>query len=94
MKRLQAYKFELMPNGERMTRVQVCGFVSVCIQQGFVVAIPPQHTSQRCSCCGYVSRNNRQTQAKFECVECGHSENADINPRPLGRGGCQFPETD
>ena len=46
---------------------------------GFVVAIPPQHTSQRCSCCGYVSRNNRQTQAKFECVECGHSENADIN---------------
>ena len=46
---------------------------------GFVVAIPPQYTSQRCSCCGYVSRNNRQTQAKFECVECGHSENADIN---------------
>ena len=46
---------------------------------GFVIAIPPQHTSQRCSCCGYVSRNNRQTQAKFECVECGHSENADIN---------------
>ena len=46
---------------------------------GYVIAIPPQHTSQRCSCCGYVSRNNRQTQAKFECVECGHSENADIN---------------
>lgn len=46
---------------------------------GFVVAIPPQYTSQRCSCCGYVSRDNRQTQAKFECVACGHSENADIN---------------
>ena len=46
---------------------------------GYVIAIPPQYTSQRCSCCGYVSRNNRQTQAKFECVECGHSENADIN---------------
>lgn len=46
---------------------------------GFVIAIPPQHTSQRCSCCGHVSRDNRQTQAKFECVACGHSENADIN---------------
>ena len=46
---------------------------------GFVVAIPPQYTSQRCSCCGYVSRDSRMTQAKFECVECGHSENADIN---------------
>lgn len=46
---------------------------------GYVIAIPPQHTSQRCSCCGYVSRDNRTTQAKFACVECGHSENADIN---------------
>ena len=46
---------------------------------GFVIEIPPQHTSQRCSCCGHVSRDNRQTQAKFECVACGHSENADIN---------------
>ena len=46
---------------------------------GWVIAIPPQHTSQRCSCCGHVSRSNRTTQAKFECVECGYSENADIN---------------
>jgi putative transposase len=46
---------------------------------GWVIAVPPQHTSQRCSCCGHVSRDNRTTQAKFECVECGHSENADIN---------------
>ena len=46
---------------------------------GYVIAIPPQYTSQRCSCCGHVSRDNRTTQAKFECVECGHSENADIN---------------
>jgi putative transposase len=46
---------------------------------GWVQAVPPQYTSQRCSCCGHVSRDNRITQAKFECVECGHSENADIN---------------
>lgn len=48
-------------------------------QGGYVVPIPPQYTSQRCSCCGHTSRDNRTTQAKFECVECGHSENADIN---------------
>ena len=46
---------------------------------GYVIAIPPQYTSQKCSCCGHVSRDNRMTQAKFECVVCGHSENADIN---------------
>lgn len=46
---------------------------------GWVQAVPPQYTSQRCSCCGHVSRDNRTTQVKFECVVCGHSENADIN---------------
>ena len=45
---------------------------------GFVVAVPPQYTSQTCPACGHVSRDNRQTQAKFECVECGYAENADL----------------
>lgn len=45
---------------------------------GFVVAVPPQYTSQTCPCCGYVSKDNRQTQAKFECVECGYEESADL----------------
>lgn len=45
---------------------------------GFVVAVPPQYTSQTCPCCGHVSKDNRQTQAKFECVECGFEENADL----------------
>ena len=45
---------------------------------GFVVAVPPQYTSQTCPCCGHVSKDNRQTQAKFECVECGFEENADV----------------
>ena len=44
---------------------------------GFVVAVPPQYTSQTCPCCGHVSRDNRQTQAKFACVECGFEANAD-----------------
>ncbi|MBL8072570.1 MAG: transposase, partial [Nitrospira sp.] len=45
---------------------------------GFVVAVPPQYTSQTCLCCGYVSKDNRQTQARFECIECGFEENADV----------------
>lgn len=45
---------------------------------GCVVAVPPQHTSQMCPCCGHVSKNNRKTQAKFECVECGFKEHADL----------------
>ena len=45
---------------------------------GFVVAVPPQYTSQTCPCCGHVSRDNRKTQAKFECVECGFEANADL----------------
>ena len=45
---------------------------------GFVVAVPPQYTSQTCPCCGHVSKDNRQKQAKFECVECGFEENADL----------------
>ena len=45
---------------------------------GFVVAVPPQYTSQTCPCCGHVSKDNRQTQARFECIECGFEENADV----------------
>ncbi|MCB1776869.1 MAG: transposase [Candidatus Competibacteraceae bacterium] len=45
---------------------------------GFVVAVPPQYTSQTCPCCGHVSKDNRQTQAKFECVKCGYENNADL----------------
>ena len=44
-----------------------------------MIEVDPKHTSQRCSKCGHVSAESRKTQAKFKCVECGHSENADIN---------------
>ena len=45
---------------------------------GWLVAVPPQYTSQTCPCCGLVSADNRQTQARFQCVECGFEENADV----------------
>ena len=45
---------------------------------GLVVAVPAQYTSQTCPCCRHVSRDNRKTQAHFECVECDYTNNADI----------------
>ena len=45
---------------------------------GWLIVVPPQNTSRTCPCCGHVSKDNRQTQARFECVECGFEENADL----------------
>ncbi|WP_143164473.1 zinc ribbon domain-containing protein, partial [Lampropedia hyalina] len=45
---------------------------------GMLVAVPPKNTSRTCPECGCVSKDNRQTQARFACVECGYEENADV----------------
>jgi putative transposase len=45
---------------------------------GILLAVPPQHTSQTCPACGHVSKANRQTQAKFLCVDCGYQNHADV----------------
>jgi putative transposase len=45
---------------------------------GHLIAVPPQNTSRTCPCCGHVSADNRRTQARFACVECGLTENADM----------------
>ncbi|AHX60232.1 transposase, IS891/IS1136/IS1341 [Aeromonas media WS] len=45
---------------------------------GHLIAVPPKNTSRTCPCCGHISADNRQTQATFECVECGFKENADL----------------
>ena len=44
-----------------------------------VVYIKPRYTSQRCSKCGFIDKNNRPVQARFTCLKCGYSENADYN---------------
>ena len=45
---------------------------------GMLIAVPAHHTSQTCPACGHVSAQNRQTQAKFACVDCGYENNADV----------------
>ena len=46
---------------------------------GQVLAINPAYTSQKCACCGHTHKDNRQSQSRFICLECGYKENADIN---------------
>jgi putative transposase len=46
-------------------------------QGGLLVPVPPQNTSRKCPECGHVSGENRKSQAKFVCVSCGFSANAD-----------------
>ena len=47
-----------------------------------VVKIKPDYTSQRCSKCGNIHKENRDAkkdQSKFKCVTCGFETNADYN---------------
>ncbi len=46
---------------------------------GQILAIHPAYTSQRCACCGHTAKENRLSQSRFESLECGYTENADIN---------------
>ncbi len=45
---------------------------------GRLIVVPPQNTSRTCPRCWHVSAANRQAQARFQCVECGFEENADV----------------
>ena len=47
-------------------------------QGGILLAVPPHNTSRTCPCCGHNARENRLTQARFACVDCGFEANADV----------------
>ena len=46
---------------------------------GRVEKVNPAYTSQTCSVCGHRAPENRESQAVFRCVACGHQANADVN---------------
>ncbi|MFI0370032.1 RNA-guided endonuclease InsQ/TnpB family protein [Actinomadura sp. 1N219] len=46
---------------------------------GRLVPVDPAYTSQTCHACGHCARDNRESQAVFRCVACGHRDNADVN---------------
>jgi transposase len=46
---------------------------------GRVERVSSAFTSQRCSACGQVDRDSRESQAVFRCTACGFATNADVN---------------
>lgn len=53
---------------------------SICQKKDIQLSIvQPHYTSQTCPICGHISKENRQSQEQFKCVECGHEDNADHN---------------
>ena len=46
---------------------------------GRVEKVRPALTSQRCSACGQVDGNSRESQARFVCTACGFACHADVN---------------
>lgn len=41
--------------------------------------VNPAYTSQKCGKCGHIEKANRQTQARFKCIECDFELHADHN---------------
>jgi putative transposase len=59
------------------------------------IEVPSPYTSQECSKCHYVDRQNRRSQPEFACRCCGHTMHADVNAactvtgrRSAGLGAC------
>lgn len=46
---------------------------------GMLLAVDPKYTSQTCSNCQHIAKENRKSQSVFECVNCGFTTNADVN---------------
>ncbi len=41
--------------------------------------VNPKNTSIKCSSCAHTDSRNRKSRGEFECLSCGHAENADLN---------------
>jgi putative transposase len=50
-----------------------------CAHARYVWKMSPAYTSQRCSACGHVAADSRESQALFRCTACGYTGNADVN---------------
>ena len=44
-----------------------------------VSTVQSSYTSKMCPVCGCIEDENRPNQEIFECIECGHKDNADFN---------------
>jgi putative transposase len=47
--------------------------------RGSLIKIDPRNTSRKCPHCRSIDARNRESQASFRCVDCGHDAHADVN---------------
>ena len=63
-------------------KMEACG--------GRVIKVDPKYTSMTCVECRSREKGNRENQAKFACLSCGHEDHADVNAaRNILRAGTQ-----
>ena len=43
------------------------------------IKVNPVNTSRTCPACNHIAKENRESQAVFKCVACGHQDHADSN---------------
>ena len=60
-----------------------------------VVLVNPKNTSRECYACGHIAKENRKSQAEFVCVQCSHSDNADLNASKIiaRRASCKYAQS-
>lgn len=51
-----------------------------------LVRLDPKNSSRECERCGHTTAENRRTQARFVCVACGYTANADLNAARVLKG--------
>lgn len=51
-----------------------------------LVRVNPAYSSQECSKCNHVAKENRVTQSIFKCVKCKHESNADLDAAKIIEG--------
>lgn len=58
--------------------VSMIQYKQTMLNDKLFVKVNPQYTSQECSQCGNIDKNNRPKQDRFRCSACGFETNPDI----------------
>lgn len=58
--------------------VSMIQYKTIMLNDKLFVKVNPQYTSQECSACGNIDKNNRPKQDRFKCTVCGFEINPDV----------------
>lgn len=66
-------------HGSNMGQIRALSSYKLKDRGKLQIKVSARHSSQECSACGHVHKDNRKTQTHFICLKCGHAANADDN---------------